>query len=283
MVYGKEKVRDMSRSLLPSTKRKGARDARDQLHREARRTARLELARLQHEPEAFEDLPRPDGGRSPEIGHMVRRRRSADKVTPFIRWATATTRELPRESRLSHIQGLLPKGVIGEHALSHLKDAESFRDPWEDTWRRAWLRRRPQSEWMDRGAQAELLRAVLAAPGGHRAFNRWLQTRHTGFDNLTYQPTRARTLHGAHDVLPFLDEVGEYTQWYSGKRAWQPRFPNPEPFEAMEAFLRAFKQCRGDVEATLKALEKKRPAATEPERRAAPRQGALHHRCGPAL
>jgi hypothetical protein len=217
MVYGKEKARDMSRSLLPSTKRKGARDARGQLHREARRTARLELSRLKHEPEAFEDLPRPDGGRSPEIGYMVRRRRWADKVNPFIRWATAATRELPRESRLSHIQGMLPKGVIGEHALGHLKGAEAFRDPWEDTWRRAWLRRRPQSEW-----------------------------------------------------------------WFSGKRAWHPRFPNPEPFEATEAFLRAFKQCRGDVEATLKALEANKPAATGPERRAAPRQGAVHHRCGPA-
>lgn len=284
MVYGKEKARDMARSLLPSTGRKGARDARGQLHREARRTARLELARLQHEPEAFEDLPTPDGGRSPEIGYMVHRRRRADKVNPFIRWATATTRELPRESRLSHIQGLLPKGVIGEHALSHLKDTEAFRNPWEDLWWEAWSRRRHQSGWMDRGEQAALLRAVLAAPGGHRAFNCWLRSRHTAFDTVTYQPTRARTLQGAHDILSFLDEVGEYTRsrWYSGGRSWQPRYPNPQPFEATEAFLRAFKQCRGDVEATLKALEAKKPAATEPERRAAPRPGAVHHRCGPA-
>src|SRR5689334_2002640 len=103
MVYGKDKVRDMARSLLPSTRRKSARDTRSQLHREARRTARLELARLERQPEAFEDLPGPDGGRDPEIGFMVKSRRWADKVNPFIRWATATTRELPRESRLSHI------------------------------------------------------------------------------------------------------------------------------------------------------------------------------------
>jgi hypothetical protein len=271
MVYGEEKARDMARSLLPSTGRKGARGARSQLHREARRTARLELARLEHEPEAFEDLPGPDGGRSPEIGYMVRRRRWADKVNPFIRWATATTRKLPRESRLSHIQGLLPKGVIGEHALSHLENAEAFRNPQEDSWRRAWLSRRPQSEWMDRGEQAELLRAVLAAPGGHRAFNRWLWARHAASSNPSYQPARARTLRGAHDVLPFLDEVGEYTRWYSGKRSWQPRFPNSEPFEAAQAFLRAFKQSRGDVEATLKALGVKASGRlTEPERRAAP-------------
>jgi hypothetical protein len=174
--------------------------------------------------------------------------------------------------------------VIGEHALFHLKDAEAFRDPWEDSRRRAWLRRRSQSGWMDRGELAELLRAVLAAPGGHRAFNRWLRTRHTGFDSVTYQPTRARTLQGAHDILPFLDEVGEYTRsrWYSGGSSWQPRFPSSQPFEATEDFLRAFKQCRGDVEATLKVLEAKRPASTEPGRHAAPRPGAVHHRCIPA-
>ena len=94
MVYGKEKARDMARSLLPSRRRKGARDARGQIHREERRTARLELARLQRELEAFEEFPGPDGGKSPKIGSMVQRRRWADKVNPFIRWATATTREL---------------------------------------------------------------------------------------------------------------------------------------------------------------------------------------------
>jgi hypothetical protein len=254
MVYGEEKIRDMARSLLPSTRRKRARNTRGLLHRASRRTARLELTRLERDPEAFEDLPGPDGGRSQEICYMVQDRRSADKVNPFVRWATATTRELPRESRLSHIQGLLPKGVIGEHALSHLKRAKAFRDPRKDHWRRAWLSRSPQIEWMDRGEQAELLRAVLAAPGGHRAFNRWLWAHHAASSNPWYQPELPRPLRGFHDVLSFLDEVGAYTRWYFGKRTWQPRFPNSEPFEATEAFLRAFKQSRGDVAATLKAL-----------------------------
>lgn len=37
-----------------------------------------------------------------------------------------------RESRLSHVRGRVPRGVIGEHALEHLKDTEAFADPEEE-------------------------------------------------------------------------------------------------------------------------------------------------------
>jgi hypothetical protein len=68
-------------------------------------------------------------------------------------------------------------------------------------------------------------------------------------------PTRARPLRGLHDVLPFLDEVGTYASpWYRGKKMWQPRPERAEWFTAMEDFLHAFKQCRGNVEATLATL-----------------------------
>lgn len=54
-----------------------------------------------------------------------------------------------------------------------------------------------------------------------------------------------RTLLGVHDVLPFLDTVGG-------------------PHHAMVSFLRAFKQCRGDVPATLRALGVKPGGPNEP-------------------
>ena len=60
---------------------------------------------------------------------------------------------------------------------------------------------------------------------------------------------------GLHDVLPFLDEVGTYAQaWYRGKKVWQAHPERTEWFDAMEDFLYAFKQCRGDIEATLAVL-----------------------------
>jgi hypothetical protein len=261
MVHGEEKARDMARSLLPSTGRKAARKVRACIHRAARRGARLEALRFEHDPEAFQEAPGPARTSDFKIGYMVQRRRQADKLNPFLRWAAAVTRELPRESRMSHVQGLLPKGVIGEHAVSHMGSDPAFETPSERARREALWGRRPQAEWMDRGAQAELLRTVLQAPGGHRAFNHWLRARAQPLlfsqhdERRRFQGTTPiRMLLGAHDVLPFLDELGEYVRWFGGRRAWQPRYSHSEAFGAMEMFLRAFKKCGGDVKATLAAL-----------------------------
>lgn len=254
MAYGEEKARDMSRSLLPSTGRKVARTVRIHIHRSARRTARLEVERWERDPEAYDGLPGPGKAPDVKIRNMVWRRRLRDKVNPFIRWATAITRELPRESRLSHVRGRMPQGVIGEHALGHLECTEAFEDPFERERRFAFRRWSPQGGCMDRGEQAELLRAVLAAPAGHRTFNRWLRASNAAGLNRWAVPPPTRVLQGAHDVLPFLDTLGEYTPWFRGKLAWNPKHAHARVFEAMDAFLQAFKKCRGDVEATLKIL-----------------------------
>ena len=260
MVHGEEKARDMARSLLPSRWRKGARKERALIHRGNRRGPKEQLARLAREPEGWEELPSLKDFSQRELRGVVCHRRGADKVNPFIRWATAVTRELPRESRLSHVRGLVPRGVIGEHALVHLERTEAFEDPVAREWRWAWWNRNGGSSrtgWMDRGEQAQLLRQVLEVPEGHRTFNRWLRYH----PNATYDrwgkrvwPKPVRTLLGQHDVLPFLDTVGRTTRSRDGRQWWGPGDSHPGIFHDMERFLRAFKQCRGDVAATLKEL-----------------------------
>lgn len=240
MAYGEEKARDMARSLLPSRWRKGARKERALIHRGSRREPKAALARLAHEPEGWETRPFPKDTTRRELRWVVSHRRGADKVNPFIRWATAVTRELPRESRLSHIRGQVPRGVIGEHALVHLKHTEAFEDPVERDWRQAWWWRiRSKRSGMDRGEQAQLLRQVLQVPEGHRTFNRWLRyhpnATYVRKGNKVIGTREVRTLLGVHDVLPFLDTVGG-------------------PQQEVLRFLRAFKQCRGDLPATLLAL-----------------------------
>ncbi|HYO59042.1 hypothetical protein [Archangium sp.] len=256
MSYGQEKSREMARSLLPSKNRESARHERAHIHRTARRRNREELARLARDPESFEDVAGLDADANERIRVMVWRRRSGDKIAPFIRWAKAITRPLPQRSRMSHIRSLVPRGVIGEHALQHLEDVKGFGHPNEtalrDARQRAWVSARRPSR-MDRGEQAELLRALLQAPGGQRAFNRWLQAHHvieyrqekrrrpcpcepgcTVMEtvNVPVGNTRARVLLGLHDVLPFLTEQ----------------------HQAMNAFLRAFKAHHGDVSATVREL-----------------------------
>jgi hypothetical protein len=257
MVHGEDKARDMARSLLPSRWRKGARKERALIHQGTRREPRETLSRLAREPEGWEETPTPRDTSRREIRQLVRHRRWADKVHPFIRWATAITRELPRESRLSHVRGLLPEGVIGEHALVHIKGIEDFENAAERQRRKAWWGRGARSQWLERGEQAQLLRQVLQAPDGHRAFNRWLRYAPPGnctcWDRPMAHP-KVRTLQGVHDVLPFLDTVGSMSRGRHGQQWWGPIHAQFAYFEAMDRFLRAFKQCRGDVQATLKQL-----------------------------
>jgi hypothetical protein len=259
MVHGEEKARDMARSLLPSRWRKGARKERALIHRGSRRKPKEALARLTREPEGWEELPSPKDFSRRELLGVVQHRRGADKVNPFIRWATAVTREFPRESRLSHVRGRVPRGVIGEHALVHLKHTAAFEDPVEREWRWAWWLRNGGSSrtgWMNRGEHAQLLRQVLQVPEGHRTFNRWLRCHPATYDrwgNRVWSKP-VRTLLGLHDVLPFLDTVGHITQGRDGRQWWGPANPQADIFQVMDRFLRAFKQCRGDVEATLAKL-----------------------------
>ena len=51
------------------------------------------------------------------LRRVVWRRRGADKLNHFIRWAKRRTAHLPVESRLSKMRAVLPDGLIGEHAL----------------------------------------------------------------------------------------------------------------------------------------------------------------------
>lgn len=275
MVYGEDKAHEMARSLLPSTWR-GAQRAKAHIHRASRRRSKLEVARALREKEddGALELPAIEGDEARELRWVVQDRRGADKVNPFIRWATAVTRELPRESRLSHVRGCVPRGVIGEHAVEHLRGTRAFEDPREREWRMArWGRH--ERPWLDRGEYAELLREVVRT-GGHRLFNKFVLARHvTRAGCVEYRrpdphhpgrfieelalarPQSLRLLLGLHDVLPFLDTVGSWGRRMKGgrQRFTVPASEHHGAFVAMDRFLRAFKQHRGDLDATLRALE----------------------------
>ncbi|WP_395813633.1 hypothetical protein [Archangium minus] len=268
----------MTRSLLPSKNREAARHARALVHRAARRQSRVEMAQLARNPETFEDRAGLDADTTGEIRLVVSRRRGGDKLSPFIRWARATTRSLPQHSRMGHLRNLVPRGVIGDHALFHLSHEKDFEHPdvlaWLEARQRAW-RASKRPPLLDPGEQAELLRALLRAPGGHRAFNQWLQVGHvthyrterrrrrctcepgcTVLEDVSIPvgPTRARSLLGEHDVLPFLAAL--WGPRDNGHGLWPtPRGPFAEQTETVDTFLRAFKEHHGDVAATAKALQ----------------------------
>lgn len=282
MIHSDEKVRQMARSLLPSKNREAARSARARLHRAARREIHQELAEWTKSGDLEADPPTFAPWEAREIRDAVNWRRGGDKVNPFIRWATVRTRELRREDRLSHVRSLVSKGVIGEHALGHLEDTAAFRDPVEAAWRnRYWLRhgQRRGAGAMDRGEQAQLLRALLEEADGQRTLNRFLRERHPWPRTLNHQSTapchhrpralpQYRPLLGAHDVLPFLDSLEPHARGrYS--HAWGTLTP---PVHWMRLFLQRFKEHRGHIPSVRAALEAEgvltplRPPRPSPQR-----------------
>ncbi|NPC72873.1 hypothetical protein HPP05_24300 [Corallococcus exiguus] len=259
MIHSDEKIRQMARSLLPSKHRKQSRKARKHIHRVARNEARQELAMWLRCNDLEADVPPCAPWEDTAIRQQVYWRQGGDKVNPFIRWATARTRHMPREARAGYIRGLLPRSVIGEHALGHLERTPAFEDPVKTAWRtRHWWRNEKSRKGalLDRGEHAQLLRAVLLEPEGHRTFNRYLRERYTLTVTMNDEAPANRKvaalpahrpLLGVHDVNPFLDSAHG-----SHHRAWDTL---PSPLHWVGWFLRRFKAHRRHLPALRAALE----------------------------
>jgi hypothetical protein len=124
-----EKIRDMGRSVLPSTRRKSARDNRRIIHR--RQRARELAVVTAYRRDAAPDSVTPDarGTYGPDITIMVWNRRSRDKVGPLIRWAEATIAADPvllsatRAEQVAYFARLMPDTTIGRHAVQHIEAA----------------------------------------------------------------------------------------------------------------------------------------------------------------
>jgi len=235
MYFGDEKTRQMARSILPSTWRAAPR-RRASLHRAERRGVRLSMRQLERDPDAWDDEAGSDQSCTIEIGEMVDRRRGDDKLNHFEHWAVARTRELPLEQRLGALRSVLPPGVIGEHALGHLKQRVEF----SLELRRSWRSRAPRR--LDRGELAELLRCIVVTPRAHRLLHLAIRATLAAPEQHATQLPKVdgfRPLQGLHDVLPFLD--------FAASRAGSG-------LGAIEAFCKLFKAHRFDAEAAARAF-----------------------------
>lgn len=218
-VYGRAKRLEMARSVLPSTSRQHAREALAAVRRTSRRAIARDLRRYTGAAEDATDRYDHDGldlARYPndEIKEIVCDRRSADKLGSFQRWAVETTRHLPVEERLEAVRDVLPRDLIGRHALSHVRAMKEFRWMDHDYW--WWGRDTAADDAAERERVVVVVRRLLAQ-GRHREVNAtmranagaspwypdppgpgWQRDRHGGW---------YRALSGAHDVETFVDEV----------------------------------------------------------------------------
>lgn len=225
MHHHHDKSRDMARSVLPSTGRRRARQERAIIHRRERARLRHELHALSRhlDPLDFEgDLTWRDRG---EMDLMVGLRRAADKVGPLLRWAEVTIardpvlRDASPSDREVHFASLLPPGLIGQHAISHLERTLGHRGPgWAYLLRSG---RRQGGTWTDEDRDRV---AEIVAAGAHGELNRRLRAalgaavdRDAGPSAGTSIPSSGmigraqrpvRYLAGAHDIAAFVADAG---------------------------------------------------------------------------
>jgi hypothetical protein len=198
MLNRSNKRREMARSILPSTGRKGAAIRLAAIRRAHRRSVRQKLTIYSgRSPVAYvaEDSDLGDDANWPthRIREVVVERRDHDKVAPLIRWAVATTKTTRLEDRLSGLAVALPPGLIGQHAISHLEFLDELAPDYPHRHHYYWYRRGLTGS--PRWSQEELSRRVRTAVerGGHAELNH----------RLKYVES-PRLFHGLHDLEEFV-------------------------------------------------------------------------------
>lgn len=156
-----DKPRDIARSVLPSTRRKSARDdkrAYHSKHRAAQRQVNHRIERslaviddeghLSHDPDLFDDFEertvydgysastKDDGLSWDDMNAIVDMRRNGDKLGPLLSWAKATHDRLmtgpewTTPDKIAYFKAVLPDTLQGRHALGHVKtDLGLFENP----------------------------------------------------------------------------------------------------------------------------------------------------------
>jgi hypothetical protein len=212
-IYGEAKLKQIARSVLPAKARARsmARDRRRAIHQGARSYQRDRLAVMARDDSFDDRAPVTLNAHYAPLGgtrELVSSRRAADKLGPLLRWGERSAPKLgatPAE-RVAAVRAVLPQGVIGDHALSHLQWVDPFIV--DDAPRRRrqnslrGLQDRARAEQSLRDRLTRRLRGRLDAVG---ELNRLIKD-----DWYTHSPgsdERPRLLAGPHDVEALAEWV----------------------------------------------------------------------------
>jgi len=223
MDYGDAKVKTMAESLLPSRRRKGAREDKQLAHRHHRRQVAERLGQLRWYD--YDDLvPSVTHGDSRRINEIRWERRAADNTSAVERWAEALTKDVPKGARVAFMKRLLPDNLIGRHALTHL----DFLD--RDVDHRRWRAEREQSRRRQVGELTEIVERLIGI-GAHAEINIAIKRAHrAGHTRSRYDRSvgtrieweeqkdccaKPVLLAGSHDIDAFVLRVThtEHTEW----------------------------------------------------------------------
>jgi hypothetical protein len=206
-----QKIKDISRSVLPSKGRTSARANRRLIHK--RQRARELAAVIAYRRDVDPDGVTPDlrGTYAPDITEMVWDRRAKDKVGPLIRWARATVaadsvlRSAPPAEQVAYFARLMPDTTVGRHAVQHIEQALEW-----DERRARYNASRPAVPGPHALGMEGQLRQILEA-GLHAALNAGLrQLADTQEARPRETPMPRRLLLGSHDIEAFTRQM---TSW----------------------------------------------------------------------
>lgn len=217
-----EKIKDMQRSVLPSTSRKAARAERRRIHQRQRARERDVLAEYRLTRPTASDEFDPDfreGRRRSDTENLVCDRRTADKIGPLTRWAVRTVqadpdlRDAGLPAQVAYFEAVLPGDLIGQHAAFHI----SWALEWEfhrGARRRYWESSRGPSREERRRQVAADARRILE-DGRHKELNVQLRRAYDAWplDARPWsqpRPPVVRLLRGLHDVDGFAAEVAAH-------------------------------------------------------------------------
>lgn len=190
-----EKLRTMTRSILPSKARKRARKAKARAKRRDRRIVRQELTR--HSDADFADATKFDLLRVTPLTWIVWERRGADKLNHFMRWCDSLTRGMPRAQKIDSVRAILPKNLIGDHAFGH----------WEWHCKRQRRARMTYREIARRRQQSSHDRARHALRVALERDPCLLAELNAEIKRCKLEGEPRRMLHGIHDVDAFVRDI----------------------------------------------------------------------------
>lgn len=219
--YGEEKYYDMSRSILPSVARVKARYDKKQWASRRRSAIRNDISLFRGIPveDAIEfasdewESKRAERTRAHVRSRMqwdVSDRRAADKLAHFEHWAQRITKDIPEEEQLDYMKQHLPvSGIIGDHAMSHLKNVIGPRINYR-SWLLDYEEKRSEREAEARMFFENALRKILEL-GLHKTFNKLVSRQHTIIWHRKKKEHEIvpliRKFRGLHDIDAYVDEI----------------------------------------------------------------------------
>lgn len=230
--YGEAKRRDIIESVLPSTRRKSAREDLAAVKRHNRRAIRQAYQKYRwDDPDDVEFDFNMDCDR--EVRQIMWTRRDGDKLGALIRWTEVTVKQWEPHERYGRMKAMLPDNTIGRHALGHVNHLTK-EDDWAPYSWKNWKATQAANAARARAEFVEAIRRQMDRHGFHSKVNRAIKDADPFYrsDRVSrWQTTCTRNGPCGHEprMLSGIDDIEAWVEWL-----FEIKYRHPVWFEAAQ-------------------------------------------------